>query len=189
MNLEAPKNDVPAGVAVAMLIVVVGAWCYFQAPAAALSVFMELDRYSEKHLMALSVLLVLSTINVVWVVSVFSRLFSVNRQGKRLEILTQHKNRALSTAVAWRSILAGMAGSGVFYLFLRFLPVEIPLFVGPHFERLLHLCVSFNLGFCLFVVSSLIERANVFAKLFSRNGALPELPIVKNGLVLGAEEV
>ena len=179
MNVQDQKQDVPAGVAVALLVALVGAWLYFRAPTTFAAIFQELDRYSEQHWVALSVLLFASTINGVWIASFLAQVFSLNRQGKRLEILTKQQNKRPGNVVfAWRSITIGVAGSAVLYrLFGMLPPGSLPSFIVPRWERLLYVLVSCDLGFSLYVIFSLFERANVFASLFGRaRSALPELP-------------
>jgi len=186
------KQDVPAGVAVAMLAALVGAWVYFRAPTAFAAIFQELDRYSEQHWVALSVLFFATTINGVWIGSFLAQLFSLNRQGKRLEILTKQQNKRHGNAgIAWRSVVIGVVGSAVLYSLLGLLPTgSLPSFIVPRWERLIYTLVSCDLGFSLCVICSLFERANVFANLFGAGRpALPELPHLPNAIVLGSEEV
>lgn len=192
MNPSDQKQDIPAGVAVAMLVALVGAWLYFRAPTAFVAIFQELDRYSDQHWALLSVLLFATTINGVWIGSFLAQVFSLNRQGKRLEILTKQQNkRHGNIGIAWRSIVIGVAGSIVLYSFFGLLPIgSLPSFIVPRWENMIYALASCDFGFSLYVISSLLERADVFASLFGRaKSALPELPHFPNAIVLGSEEV
>lgn len=191
MIYQDEKKDVPVGVAIAGLLGLVGAWLYFQAPTTFAAWAAELDRYAEAHLTILSILLFATTINGVWIYSVVSRSLGINRQGRRLEILTgENRRRKQTSPTSWLSLAVAAAGFVVCFILLRsFSFGSLPSFVPTSWARPILVFVSCDLSFALFVVASITERAGIFDRLFGhKRYQLREIPSPKNGLVLGSVE-
>jgi hypothetical protein len=189
---QEPNKDVPASVAVVMLVALVGAWAYFRAPATFSFYATELNRYGDKHLEILSGLLVATLINIIWIGSVLSRLLGLNRQGKRLEILTSGRSSASGGAKKFPvvAILVGGIGSVFLYLFGSSYRVGLlPQFISRQLATPIYLAVCVDIGFSVFVVCSIVERRRILDWLLNwRRTALPEFPLQKNAIVLGAME-
>ena len=192
MKYQEDKQDVHPGLAVAGLVLLVGAWIYFQAPNEFMAMMTELDAYAERNLTALICLLFASTINVVWISSIIARTFGINRQGKRLEILTQGKGRkgGEKPKPAPVSMAVGCVSVPLLFAALQWAPRDwLPSFVSVAWTRGIWAVVSFDLGLAVFVVLSVFEKAGVFSRLGNaKAGQLPEFPHPKNALVLGAVE-
>ncbi len=167
------------------------AWLYFKAPVAVSAALNELDTYAEAHLAFLALLLFASTINSVWVYSVFSRSFGINRQGQRLEILAKENLKKESKeGFAWIAAGISIVALPAVYSLVRFLALEqFPSFVPHKFFGMIWAVLATNLGFSLFVCLSAMERGGLLEKL-AANGAskLPEMPKPQNAVVLGAVE-
>lgn len=189
---QEPKKDVSASVAVVMLVALVGAWAYFRAPATFSFYATQVNRYGEQHLEMLSGLLVATLINAIWIGSILSRLLGLNRQGKRLEILTSGRSAASRGAKKFPvvAILVGSLGSVLLYLIgCSYRAGLMPQFIPRQLEIPICLVVCVDIGFSVFVVSSIVERSRILDWLLNwRRNALPEFPLLKNAIVLGAME-
>lgn len=191
MNQSIRENDIPASVAVVALMGLGGAWLYFKAPATVAAALNELDSYAEAHLIFLAILLFATTINCVWVYSVFARSFGINRQGQRLEILAkENSKKRTKVRVAWIAAgLSALALPGIYFL-VRFVAVaQFPTFVPQQFFGPIWLVLAINMGFSVFVCLAAMERGGILERLTSGSGVkLPEIPKPQNAIVLGAVE-
>ncbi len=191
MNQSIRENDIPASVAIVALLGLAGAWLYFKAPVAVSAALNELDAYAEAHLAFLAILLFASTINSVWVYSVFSRSFGINRQGQRLEILAKENLKKDSKeGFAWIAAGISIVALPAVYSLVRFLALEqFPSFVPHKFFGMIWAVIATNFGFSLFVCLSAMERGGLLEKLAANSSSkLPEMPKPQNAIVLGAVE-
>jgi len=126
------EKDISASVAVVGLAVLVGVLIYFKAPGAVSTALEELDRYAEANLIVLGIILFATTLNCIWVYSVFSRSLGISRQGQRLEILTKQRLRREVgiKKTPWKALLSALVLVPVFYVLLRnFLLTQFPSFL------------------------------------------------------------
>lgn len=189
MNYGRDKQDVPVSLALAALASLIGAWIYFQAPTEFAKWASELDVYAERNLTVLSLLLFASTINVVWITSILSRYFGINRQGKRLEILTNGRTRKKEGGkLAIGSLGVGSLVALVSFVILRREMTDLRSFIPATYVSIIQGFLSIDIGAAVFVVLSLVERAGLLSRLIEKSHCLPEFPKPKNALVLGAVE-
>jgi hypothetical protein len=191
ISQNSPQKDVPASVAVAFLLALAGGWIYLKSPVTFAHIASELDRYSDTHWPFIMAVLFSVSVNAVWLYSILSRVFGINRHGKRLEILSKGQNGPKRRfEMPWVGLVGGILVASTLYTFKgsierSLLPQFIPLF----YRRLLALALSVNFGFSSFVVLSLLETIpGIKGLLFRRKMTLPEIPMPKNQVIIGADE-
>jgi hypothetical protein len=192
VNRETNEKDIPASVAIVGLAALAGAWLYFKAPAAVSLALNELDRYAEANLAMIGIIFFATTINSIWVYSVFSRSLGINRQGQRLEILAKENLRKRKTGgrLPWMALTSSLVVTPALYFFVeRAALTTFPSFVPKRFFVPIWATLAVDLGFSLFVILGAAERGGWFEKLLGNSGQrLPEMPLPKNAIVLGAVE-
>jgi hypothetical protein len=185
------QNDVPIPVAIAFLFVLLGGWIYLKSPTYFGSPWAELDRYADAHWMFIGLVLFSFSINLVWVYSALAKIFGLNRHGKRLDILANHQKKSErgSLFIPWKTISMATFSALILYLWGDFRGLGlIPRAIPVVFANRITLCLSASFGFSIFVLSLTLGKAGGLGFFRRKRRELSEMPLIPNGIVIGAEE-
>jgi len=181
------KDDIPPLLAISLMALILGGLCYFAAPDVLMLHLKRWDLYLSTHSVFVFFLVSALSINVVAIYSFLSRSLGINRQGRRLEILTgKHNERnetkrpmgiALTVGGAVAVLVFSIVGSGVLDL--------TPEWLNGNLYRAFVLAATLNLAMAAAVAAHMLQGL-VGSSDKERVVTLPVFPRFKNTIVLGS---